>query len=106
MVKTEELTKKIKQFRKERGWSDQKDMAPKNQAIALVMEATELLECFAWSDGHQVPEEEKQHLEEELIDVLYWVLVIADDQGIDIDKAFKQKMKKNIKKYPIEKEDK
>jgi NTP pyrophosphatase (non-canonical NTP hydrolase) len=75
-------------------------------ALSLVLEASEVLELMQWKNG----EELQRHLDanrgllgEELSDVLFWVLAMANDYGIDIGEAFKQKLVKNAMKYPIEK---
>jgi NTP pyrophosphatase (non-canonical NTP hydrolase) len=101
MTDLQELTNKIIAFRKKRGWVKGKAVAPKNMAIALVLEAAEFLEVFEWTEDNDLPEERRQHMEEELVDVLYWVLTIAHDFKIDLPKAFARKMKKNKSKYPV-----
>ncbi len=99
MTNLEELTKKVVEFRKKRNWK--KYHSPKNQAIALLIEAAEFLEVFNYSLNHKIPKNQKRHFQEELMDVLYWVLIIAHDNKIDIQKAFEKKMKKNGVKYPL-----
>ena len=100
MIDLQELTNKILDFRKKRGWAKGKAIAPKNQAIALLLEAAEFLEVFEWTKDNKLPKNKREEMENELIDVLYWVLVIAYDFKIDIKKAFARKMKKNKIKYP------
>lgn len=96
------LMDKMKVFREARGWEneDAKDMA-----ISLVLEAAELLEYFQWHTGEEVEEEAKLKgpICDELADVLWWVLVVAERLGIDVAHAFELKMIKNDKKYPVEK---
>ena len=99
MTDLQELTNKIVEFRNKRGWK--KYHSPKNKAIALMMEAAELLEIFNYSLNDKVSKNKKRHLEGELMDILYWVLLIVHDQKIDIKEAFERKMKKNKIKYPI-----
>lgn len=99
MTDLQELTRKVVKFRNKRKWK--KYHSPKNMAIALVMEAAEFLEVFEWTKDNKLPEGKREEMENELIDVLYWVLVIAHDIKIDIPKAFARKMKKNKIKYPI-----
>jgi len=99
MTDLEELTKKVVKFRNTRNWKQYH--SPKNQAIGLMIEAAEFLEVFNYSLNHRIPKNQKRHFEEELIDVLYWVLLIAHDNKIDIKKAFEQKMKKNGEKHPL-----
>lgn len=101
MTDLQELTNKIIDFRKKRGWTKGKAVAPKNMAIALLLEAAEFLEVFEWTKDNKFPKGKKQQFEEELVDVLYWVLLIAHDFKIDLGKAFNRKMKKNKNKYPL-----
>lgn len=98
MTDFKNLTKQIIDFRNKRGWK--KYHSPKNNAIGLMIEAAELLEIFNYSLNNKVPQNQKKHLQEELMDVLYWVLIIAYEQKIDISQAFKEKMNKNKIKYP------
>ena len=99
MTDFQDLTEKILEFRKSRGWV--KQHVPKNMAISLLLEAAEFLEIFQWTKDNQIPQKKRKELEEELVDVLYWVLLIVHDFEIDIPKAFERKMKQNKKKYPI-----
>ena len=103
MIDLQKLTKRIIDFRNKRHWVQEEAIAPKNMAIGLMLEATELLEVFVWTKDNRLPHDRKKHFEEELMDVLYWVLLIAHDQKIDIPKAFERKMKKNEVKYPVKK---
>lgn len=96
-----ELQEKVQAFREERGWRDED---PKDVALSLVLEAAELLEHFQWMSGEEVEREKKLHeaIGEELVDVMWWVLEIADRFGIEIGEAFEAKMAKQAKKYPVE----
>lgn len=104
MTSLQELTKKILEFRDERNWKqfhNQKDMA-----ISLALEAAEVLEHFQWKTKEEIDAYIKDHKDdvaEELIDVLYWVLLMSYDLGIDIPEAFGKKMTKNALKYPVDK---
>ena len=100
MVEIEELTKKIIDFRNKRGWG--KHHAPKSMAISLLLEAAEFLEIFQWTKDDQIPKNKRKQIEEELVDVLYWVLIIAHDFKIDLKQALIKKLKKNEKKYPVQ----
>lgn len=98
------LTKRIIQFRDAREWKQFHN--PKDSAISLSLEASEVLEHFQWKN-HEETEEyiktHKEHIGEELADVLYWVLLMSYDFNIDILCAFENKMKKNEKKYSVKK---
>ena len=101
MTDLKSLTKKIVKFRNERGWEKKDKDHPKNMAIALLLEAVELLELFQWTKNNKIPKNKIKEFEEELIDVLYWVLLIAHDFKIDLKKVFERKIKKNRTKYPV-----
>ena len=101
MTDLQKLTNEILDFRKKRGWTKGKQIAPKNTAIALLMEAAELIELFAWTKNNKLPKNKRKEFEEEIIDILYWILIIAHDNKIDIEKVFTRKMKKNKIKYPL-----
>lgn len=98
------LTEKILKFRDARDWKqfhNQKDMA-----ISLSLEAAEVLEHFQWKSKEEVEEyvkKNKNEIGKELADVLYWVLLMSNDLGIDIKKISEQKLQENAKKYPIKK---
>ena len=99
----EEMAARLLTFRTERDWEQFHN--PKDQVLSLVLEATELLELTQWRQGDALADHLKQNREavsDELADVLGWVLLIANDQGIDLTKAFAAKMAKNEKKYPVE----
>ena len=98
------LTDLIIAFRQERDWKQ--FHTPKNMAISLTLEATEVLEHFQWQTNEELAEYIKTHkrdIGEELADVLFWVLIMSHDFDIDIISAFKAKMEKNAQKYPVEK---
>src|SRR5581483_619021 len=100
----EELKKLVIQFRDERDWKQFHN--PKDCAISLSLEAAEVLEHFQWKNPQEIEQyivNHKKDIAEELIDVLYWVLLLSYDLKIDIPKAFTQKMKKNAEKYPVKK---
>ena len=103
MSEIRDLTDKILKFRADRDW--QKFHNPKDMALSLVLEATELLEHFQWKNGEELKtylEAQKTEVSEELSDILYWVLLMAHDLKIDIASAFKAKLLKNCEKYPVD----
>lgn len=91
----------ILKFQKERDWK--KFHLPKNLAISLSLEASEILEIFQWSKNNQLPKGEKDNLAMEIADVYYYLLLLAHETGIDISRAFQKKMMINSKKYPVKK---
>jgi NTP pyrophosphatase (non-canonical NTP hydrolase) len=100
-TKVADLLNRMKQFRDQRGWGDQD---PKDMAVSLVLEATELLEHFQWKTGEQVEEEArlKGAIADELADVFWWIMTLADRLNLDVSQAFIRKMAKNAQKYPVE----
>ncbi|HQT82710.1 MAG TPA: nucleotide pyrophosphohydrolase [Candidatus Paceibacterota bacterium] len=104
MKSTNELTKRIVAFRDARDWKQFHN--PKDVALSLVLEATEVMEHFQWKSKEEIEEyvvEAKGEIGEELADVLYWVLLMSHDLDIDVLDALDKKMKKNEAKYPVEK---
>jgi NTP pyrophosphatase (non-canonical NTP hydrolase) len=97
-------TEQIVKFRDARDWKQFHN--PKDCAISLSLEASEVLEHFQWKSHEEIAlhvKNNKKEIAKELSDVLYWVLLMSHDLGIDIEKAFEIKMKENAKKYPIKK---
>jgi len=98
------LTKRIIDFRDARDWKQFHN--PKDVALSLSLEAAEVLEHFQWKNGQELDEyvqTHKEHIGEELADVLYWVLLMSNDLDIDIAEALSKKMDKNEEKYAVEK---
>lgn len=100
-TKVSELLDRMRKFRDARGWGNQD---PKDMALSLVLEATELLEYFQWKTGEEVEAETrlKGAIADELADVFWWVMTIADRLQLDLSQAFIRKMAKNAQKYPLE----
>ena len=90
----------IKQFRDDRDWSQFHN--PKDLALSISLEASELLEIFQWSGGDLECADKLDKIKEELADVLCYCVLMADRCGLDMDEIIKEKMKKNGEKYPVE----
>lgn len=104
MSELDELYESVRKFRDDRDWK--KFHTPKDIAMDIVVEASELMEHFQWNQGSDLDAyivSHKEHISDELADVLHGVLIMSDELGIDIVKAFHKKMKQNIKKYPADK---
>ena len=98
----EELKTKIKAFINERDWEQYH--APKNLAMALSVEAAEIVEIFQWKEtSADLTDDEREALRQEIGDVLIYLLELADKYNIDIIKAAKDKLILNQKKYPADK---
>ncbi len=101
----EECKELVHTFCEERDWT--KYHTPKEMAIAVLTEASELLEIFRFHDEREVEEmlqgEKRIAIEEEMADVLHCLVRMADVTGIDLASALEKKMIQNRKKYPVEK---
>lgn len=100
----DKVTKRITDFRDARDWKQFHN--PKDMALSLVLEATEVMEHFQWKNREEVDTHSKKfktELSEELADVLYWVILMSHDLDIDILDAINRKIDKNEIKYPQDK---
>jgi NTP pyrophosphatase (non-canonical NTP hydrolase) len=88
----------LTQFRDEREWDQFHN--PKDLAIALNIEAGELLELFLWKSSDQV---DVDKIKDELADVFSFALLLANKYGLNVEEIIQQKITKNALKYPIEK---
>lgn len=91
----------VKEFRDERNWKQFHN--PKDLAISLSLEASELLEIYQWSADDLECTDKLDRVKEELADVLSYAILLADRYGLDLDEIIRAKMKKNAEKYPVEK---
>ncbi|MCP4648464.1 MAG: nucleotide pyrophosphohydrolase [PVC group bacterium] len=104
MSEVKKITGKIKEFRDDRDWLQFHD--PKNMAVSIVLEASELLEHFQWKTREEVDEyieKNGEAVQDEIADVAVYLFELADNLGIDLIDAMEKKLKKNEAKYPIEK---
>lgn len=92
------LTEKLIQFRDERDW--QQFHNSKDLALAISIEAGELLELFLWKGNEEVS---RDQLKDELADVLSYCLLLAEKHQLSIPEIIQQKINKNAAKYPAEK---
>lgn len=100
------LKELVIKFRDEREWK--KYHKPKDLAISISIEASELLELFQWLNEKEIEEKLKnenyiKRIKEEIADIIIYCLNFADILNIDISKVVVEKIKKNEEKYPIEK---
>lgn len=95
------LIERIVAFRDARNW--QQFHAPKDLAISLSLEASELLENFQWKSSEEAVRKEFENIKDEMADVTIYLLLLAHDLGIDLEEAVQRKLEKNAAKYPVEK---
>jgi dCTP diphosphatase len=105
MDKIEDLQKRVAEFRDKRDWAQFHN--PKDLAIAISIEAAELLECFRWKTTEEVrvlmDSDKSFAVKEEMADVLLLLLNLADTTGIDVVAEAYKKLEENDRKYPVEK---
>ncbi|WP_294274769.1 nucleotide pyrophosphohydrolase [uncultured Chryseobacterium sp.] len=87
----------ILKFRDERDW--EKFHNSKDLALALSIEASELLELFLWKENENF---NKSKLEDELADVMMYAILLANKNNIDLNSIILSKLEKNKEKYPVE----
>lgn len=103
-VSIDTLRDALRRFAAERDWD--KFHSPKNLAMALAVEASELLEHFQWlteEESKQLPAEKLQQVAEELADVLNYLIRLSDKLGVDVLAAARRKIAINADKYPADK---
>ena len=104
MSEIKKIQEKIRRFRDDRDWMQFHD--PKNMAVSLIIEASELLEHFQWKSKKEVEDYIKENVDEvqdEIADIALYLFELADNLGIDLIRAMERKIEKNEKKYPVEK---
>jgi len=97
------LQTRLRDFAAARDW--QPYHSPKNLAMALMVEAAELLELFQWktiteSRGLTRNPADKERVADEIADVLLYLLQLADHTGVDVEQAVEDKLRKNADKHP------
>lgn len=94
----EKIINALKVFRDERDWAQFHNA--KDLALAISVEAGELLEAFIWKDAVAANPEK---VKEELADVLSFAFLLAEKYGFDVEEIVLEKIRKNAEKYPVEK---
>ncbi len=94
MTDIETLIHELVRFRNERDWEQFHN--PKDLAMAISIEANELLELFLWKDAKDANLEK---VKEELADVLAYALLLADKYQLDVKQIVLDKIRKNGEKY-------
>lgn len=99
------IRRQLLAFRDERDWKQFHTL--KNLIISLNLESAELLELTQWKtdtqlDALKTDPEFREALRDECADVLLYLLLVADDAGIDLLEAAQAKIAKNAARYPVE----
>lgn len=92
----QQAIKEILKFNQERDWDQ--FHSPENLAKSISIEAGELLECFQWNSKY-----DKEHVCEELADVVNYCILMADRLGVDLQEILLEKLEKNRQKYSVDK---
>lgn len=98
MSDIQQITEVLIKFRDERDWAQFHN--PKDLALAISIESSELLEEFLWKKSEDANAE---NIKDELADVLTYSFLLAEKYGFDVKEIVFDKIKKNNEKYPIEK---
>lgn len=102
MQDLEELRERLRTFAKERDW--EQFHSPKNLAMALSVEAAELLERFQWLTETQSKElraRDRTAVADEIADVMIYLTLLADNLGINLLVESHKKITKNGRRYPV-----
>jgi NTP pyrophosphatase (non-canonical NTP hydrolase) len=98
------LRARVNAFVTERDWAQ--FHSPKNLAMAMIVEAGEVVEHFQWmteDESRNLDAETKEQVGQELSDTLVYLLRIAEVCGVDLIEAANKKIDLNAQKYPVEK---
>lgn len=98
MSEIKNITEKIKTFNEERDWGQFHN--PKDLAIALNIETSELLDLFLWKRSEDVNTDK---VKEELADIFMYAFNLSDKFGFDVTEIVEAKLRINAAKYPIDK---
>lgn len=94
----EEITQALLEFRDDRDWAQFHN--PKDLALALNIEAGELLEAYLWKPSEQA---DIDKVKEELADVFAFAFLLAEKYNLDVKRIMLEKIEKNALKYPVAK---
>lgn|SRR3989338_11206413 len=98
------LRERLRAFVAERDW--EQFHSPKNLAMAMIVEAAELIEHFQWAteqESRELSPEKLAAVEQEIADTFIYLLRLSDVLGVDLIDAAQRKMEINADKYPVEK---
>ena len=99
-----QLREMVGHFVAERDWHQ--FHAPKNISMALAIEAAELMEHFQWitveASREEMAPEKRAAIGEEIADVLCYAMALCNEMNFDLATLMREKMKKNVQKYPAD----
>lgn len=100
----ESVRQRMRDFAEARDWDQ--FHSPKNLAMALSVEVSELVECFQWlteEESRSLSADQLSAIADEIADIQLYLVRLADKVGVEIDVAVEQKIVKNDAKYPVDK---
>ena len=100
----DDLRTRLREFAAARDWD--RYHSPKNLSMALIAEAAELIEHFQWlseAESAALSPEKRAAVEEELADILLYLVRLADKLDVDLAEAARRKIARNAERYPAEK---
>ena len=98
MTDIEQIIEKLIIFNNERDWDQFHN--PKDLALAINVEAGELLELYLWKNPEEV---DKEKVRKELADIFAFAFLLANKYDLDVKKIILEKIEENGKKYPADK---
>jgi len=103
-MELEDVIKSLRDFRDQRSWL--RYHTPKNLAMSIAIETSELLELFQWTTNAEEEiralNEKREKIAEEIADILIYLLYFCDVAGIDLEKALREKIARNEMRFPLE----
>jgi len=102
MGEVDQLKKRLREFAQARDW--EQFHSPKNLAMALSVEVSELLEHFQWlteAQSMDVSDKVREEIAMEIADVFVYLLRLSDQLGIDPVKSAARKIEINEQRYPV-----
>jgi len=100
----DDLRNQLREFARARDW--EQFHSPKNVAMAMIVEAAELVEHFQWlteAQSQALEPEKREQVAQELADVFLYLVRLADRLDIDLMDAAQRKLVINAQKYPADK---
>ena len=104
LLSLDDLKQRLREFARERDW--EQFHSPKNLAMALIVEAGELVEHFQWlteAQSQALDPDKREQVARELADVFIYLVRLADRLDIDLMDAAQRKMVLNAQRYPADK---
>lgn len=99
----DEVQQRLLKFAQDRDW--EQFHAPKNLAMALAVEAGELMEHFQWlseAESESLDDDKRREVAYELADVMIYGLRLAERLGLNLAKVIDEKIAINERKYPAD----